>query len=74
LGTMNRPDSRGPAPNYSQAVNVTNPFRSPEDDYQDQKLGFAGQRDYDSSLRREATKGGHSRISSHGEVWSDLKS
>jgi hypothetical protein len=59
----------GPAPKYTQSASSarSNPFAA-EDDYQEQKLGFAGQRDYDSSLRREATKGGHSRVSSHGEV------
>lgn len=73
LGPVLRHEDRGPAPEYSAAVKVTNPFRSSEDEYHDQKLGFAGQRDYDSSLRREATRSGHSRVSSHAEVWSDQK-
>ena len=69
LGTVSQPECREPAPKYSTTATVANPFHSPEDHYQDQKLGFAGQRDYDSSLRREATQGGHSRVSSHGELW-----
>jgi hypothetical protein len=62
----------GPAPEYTRS----NPAHSNslgDDAYQEQKLGFAGQRDYDSSLRREATKGGHSRISSHVELYPDSK-
>lgn len=73
LETVKRPESRGPAPNYSTAVNESNPFQSPDGQYQDRKLGYAGHRDYDSSLRREATKGGHARTSSYGEVFGDVK-
>lgn len=57
----------GPAPEYTQSNPTGN------DVYSEHKFGFAGQRDYDASLRREATKGGHSRVSSHGEVYPDLK-
>jgi len=70
MTTVDRPVSRDPAPKYSASVETAD-LR--DDEYQEQKLGFAGQRDYDNSLRREATKGGHSRVSSHGEVWGDLK-
>ena len=73
LSTVQRPESRGPAPKYSLDNGAAENPRLPEDDYQTQKLGFAGQREYDHSLRREATQGGQSRISSHGEVWGDSK-
>ena len=57
----------GPAPEYTRS----NP--TGEDAYSEHKLGFAGQRNYDSSLRREATKGGHNRVSSHAQVYPDYK-
>ncbi|ERF74229.1 Plasma membrane fusion protein PRM1 [Endocarpon pusillum Z07020] len=57
----------GPAPEYTRS-NSTG-----EDAYSEHKLGFAGQRNYDSSLRKEATKGGHNRVSSHAEVYPDYK-
>lgn len=57
----------GPAPEYTRS-NLTG-----EDAYSEHKFGFAGQRNYDSSLRREATKGGHGRMSSHAEVYPDFK-
>jgi len=63
--------SLGPAPEYTRSVRASNPFA--EDGYQEHKLGFAGHRDYEGSLRREATKGGHSRVSSYGEVYRDTK-
>jgi len=69
-----RPQSSGlgPAPEYTRSNPAqTNPVV--DDSYLEHKLGFAGQRDYDASLRREATKGGHSRISSHAEVYPDFK-
>jgi hypothetical protein len=72
LSTFNppRPQSSGlgPAPEYTRST-PTQPAPFGSDAYTEQKLGFAGHRDYDSSLRREATKGGHSRISSHAEVY-----
>lgn len=76
LTTIHEPDMRGPAPKYQPSVSVNeyftkdNPF-SHEDDYQDQKLGFAGQRDYESSLRVGDSKPGHIRQSSYGEVLSE---
>ncbi|KAF7512043.1 hypothetical protein GJ744_002756 [Endocarpon pusillum] len=57
----------GPAPEYTRSTPTG------EDAYSEHKLGFAGQRNYDSSLRREATKGGHNRVSSHAEVYPDYK-
>jgi hypothetical protein len=60
----------GPAPEYTRS-HPTNP--QDEEVYSEHKVGFAGQREYDSSLRREATKGGHSRMSSHAEVYPDFK-
>lgn len=59
--------SLGPAPEYTRSSPTG------EDAYSEHKLGFAGQRNYDSSLRREATKGGHNRVSSHAEVYPDYK-
>jgi hypothetical protein len=70
---VDRPVSRGPAPKYSASADTVDLPALQDDDYQEQKFGFAGQRDYDNSLRREATRGGHSRVSSHGEVWGDSK-
>lgn len=76
LNTIDEPDMRGPAPKYQPSVSVSeyypnkDPF-SPEDDYQDQKLGVAGQRDYSSALRREDSKTNHIRQSSYGEVLGD---
>jgi hypothetical protein len=73
MTTVDGPVSTEPAPKYSASADTV-VLRNPQDDeYQEQKFGFAGQRNYDSSLRREATKGGHSRASSHGEVWGDSK-
>lgn len=59
-----------PAPRYSTAAQMSGardagPHADPthnEDYYQAQKLGFAGQRNYDTAL-----KGGHSRTSSYAE-------
>jgi hypothetical protein len=73
MTTVDRPGSRGPAPKYSASADTVDLPALHDDEYQEQKFGFAGQRDYDNSLRREATKGGHSRVSSHGEVWGDSK-
>jgi hypothetical protein len=73
MTTVDRPVSRGPAPKYSASADTVDLPALQDDEYQEQKFGFAGQRDYDNSLRREATKGGHSRVSSHGEVWGDSK-
>jgi hypothetical protein len=73
MTTVDRPVSRGPAPEYSASADTVDLAALRDDEYQEQKFGFAGQRDYDNSLRREATKGGHSRVSSHGEVWGDSK-
>ena len=77
LGPVNAMDERGPAPKYQPSPSMTeyqvdrnNPFASDED-YQAQKLGFAGQRDYSSSLRCDDSKQGHQRVSSHGEVFGD---
>jgi hypothetical protein len=61
----------GPAPEYTKSVRESNAFA--DDGYQEHKLGFAGHRDYDGSLRREATNGGRSRVSSYGEVYRDTK-
>lgn len=72
IGAVDRPPTRD-LPKYSVNANTSDLSTLPEDDYQEQKIGFAGQRDYDDSLRREATQGGHSRVSSHGEVWGDSK-
>ena len=57
--------SMGPVPAYTSHAQpiVANPFRSPEDDYQDQKLCFAGERQLGVQQRP-----GHNRESSHGEV------
>jgi hypothetical protein len=73
MTTVDRPVSRGPAPKYSARADTVDLSALQDDEYQEQKFGFAGQRDYENSLRREATKGGHSRVSSHGEVWGDSK-
>jgi hypothetical protein len=73
MTTVERPTSTEPAPKYSASVDTAVSGTSQDDEYQEQKFGFAGQRNYDNSLRREATKGGHSRVSSHGEVWGDSK-
>ena len=73
MTTVERPVSRGPAPKYSASADTVDFPALQDDEYQEQRFGFAGQRDYDNSLRREATKGGHSRVSSHGEVWGDSK-
>jgi hypothetical protein len=73
MTTVDRPVSRGPAPKYSATADTVDLPALQDDEYQEQRFGFAGQRDYDNSLRREATKGGHSRVSSHGEVWGDSK-
>jgi hypothetical protein len=70
MTTVERPPSTEPAPKYSASADAAN---LQEDEYQEQKFGFAGQRNYGDSLRREATTGGHSRVSSHGEVWGDSK-
>jgi len=72
MATVNRPESRE-LPKYSARAESTHVSSLPDIDYQEQKFGFAGQRNYDDSLRREETKGGHSRVSSHGEVWGDSK-
>jgi hypothetical protein len=62
----------GPAPEYTRSnPSDSNPLG--DDPYSEHKLGFAGQRNYDSSLRREATRGGHNRMSTHAEVYPDLK-
>lgn len=42
-----------------------------ENDYQSQKLGFAGQRDYLASVRPEDMKSAHVRNSSYGELLGD---
>jgi hypothetical protein len=70
MTTVERPPSTEPAPKYSASADAAN---LQEDEYQEQKFGFAGQRNYGDSLCREATTGGHSRVSSHGEVWGDSK-
>ena len=67
---VERPVSRDPAPKYSATADTAD-LEGNED--HEQNFGFAGQRTYDNSLRREATKGGHSRVSSHGEVWGESK-
>lgn len=69
-----RPQSSGlgPAPEYTRSnPTEANPFG--DDVYSEHKFGFAGHRNYDASLRREATKGGHSRVSSHADVYTDSK-
>jgi len=73
MTTVDRPVSRGPAPKYSASADTVDLPALQDDEHHEQKFGFAGQRDYGNSLRREATKGGHSRVSSHGEVWGDSK-
>jgi hypothetical protein len=65
-----QPTGLGPAPEYTSS-NLSHPQH--EDVYSDHKVGFAAQREYDTSLRREATKGGHSRMSSHAELFPDFK-
>jgi hypothetical protein len=70
MTTVDRPGSTEPAPKYSASADAVD---LQDDEYQEQKFGFAGQRNYDDSLRREATTGGHNRVSSHGEVWGDSK-
>ena len=70
MTTVDRPASREPAPKYSASADTAD---LEDDEYQEQKFGFAGQRNYDNSLHRETIKGGHSRVSSHGEVWGDSK-
>jgi len=70
----NRPAT--PAPKYSTTTirDTKDPFASADDDYQDQKLGFAGQRDYKTSLSKQTTANGRSRVvSSRAEVWNDYK-
>ncbi|KAK2779947.1 plasma membrane fusion protein prm1 [Emmonsiellopsis sp. PD_33] len=52
-------------PRYTTSPNVGR-VRDDEEYYQDQKLGFAGQRDYEYALKRDG--GGHSRESSYGQV------
>ena len=64
------PMNRDPAPKYSASSHTAD---LGENEDPEQKFGFAAQRNYDDSLRREATRGGHSRVSSHGEVWGDSK-
>jgi hypothetical protein len=64
--------SLGPAPEYTRS-NPSDPDTSGDGTYSEHKFGFAGQRDYDTSLRREATKGGHSRLSSHADVYQEFK-
>lgn len=62
----------GPAPEYTQTNMVhSDPYGA--DSYSEHKFGFAGHRDYDSSVRRETTKGGHSRVSTHADVFPDYK-
>jgi hypothetical protein len=64
--------SLGPAPEYTKSNPADfDPFG--DDTYAEHKLGFAGQRDYESSLRRDATRGGPSRVSSHAEICPDSK-
>jgi len=70
MTTVDRPVSRDPAPEYSASADIGD---TEEDEYHEQKFGFAGQRNYEDSLRRAATQGGHGRVSSHGEVWGDSK-
>ncbi len=72
LETVSRPASRD-LPKYTASAHTTDVSTSPADDYQEQKFGFAGQREYNNSLSRGVTKGGHSRVSSHGEFWGDSK-
>lgn len=67
-----RSASLGPAPEYTRS-NASHSKTTGDDLYAEHKFGFAGQRDYDASLRREATKGGHSRTSTHPEVYPDFK-
>jgi hypothetical protein len=73
MTTVDRSGSAEPAPKYSASADTAALRTQRDDEYQEQKLGFAGQRNYDTSLHREATKGGHNRVSSHGEVWGDSK-
>lgn len=73
MTTVDRPVNTEPAPKYSASADTTTFGTQQDDECQEQKFGFAGQRNYDNSLRREVTNGGHSRVSSHGEVWSDSK-
>lgn len=62
----------GPAPEYTlSSPSYSNPHA--DEGYSEQKFGFAGQRSYDSSFRREASKGGHNRVSSHAEHFHDSK-
>lgn len=72
MTTVDRSVSADPAPKYSASVD-TAAFGTRDDEYQEPKFGFVGRRNYDSSLRREASQGGHHRVSSHGEVWGDSK-
>jgi hypothetical protein len=73
MTTVDRSGSAEPAPKYSASADTAGLGTQQDDEYQEQKLGFAGQRNYDNSLRREATKGRHNRVSSHAEVWGDSK-
>ena len=62
----------GPAPEYTRS----NPMHSQplgEDAYSEQKLGFAGHRDYHSSVRGEDQFAARNRMSSQAEVYSDSK-
>lgn len=66
-------DERGP-PKYQPSPSVTeyqadrnDPFAH-EDDYQAQKLGFAGQREYDTLPVDDSKRGHIQRMSSYGEV------
>jgi hypothetical protein len=73
MTTVDRTLGTEPAPKYSASADTAVSQSPEEDEYQEQKFGFAGQRNYNNSICREATKGGHSRVSSHGEVWGDSK-
>lgn len=64
--------SLGPAPEYTKS-SLAQPSPSGNEPYTEHKLGFAGQRNYDSSLRREISRGGPNRLSSHAEVYPDSK-
>jgi len=66
LETVNIPRPATPAPQYTRTVETKEIATGSEDEYQNQKFGFAGQRN-DASLSRNRF------VSSHGEIYGNDK-